>query len=83
MGTSQKSAEQIVRDFVAEAKPEVVGFGPETPLHADGAGLDSLQVAELSATLEDELGTDPYSAGLMPQTMAEIIGFYDQAAAQA
>ncbi len=29
----------------------------------DDLGLDSLEVAELSATLEDKLGRDPYSAG--------------------
>jgi acyl carrier protein len=83
MSTSQQSAEQVVRGFVAEAKPEVAGFGPQMPLHAEGVGLDSLQVAELSAILEDAFGTDPYSAGLMPQTMAEIIGFYDQATTEA
>ena len=43
----------------------------------DGLGLDSLDTAELSATLEDELGSDPFAEGLMPETVAEIVAFYD------
>lgn len=39
-------------------------------------GMDSLELAELSAVLEDELGSDPYSEGLVPQTTAEVIDFY-------
>lgn len=39
-------------------------------------GLDSLELAELSAALEDELGRDPYSAGLIPDTVGEIMAFY-------
>ena len=31
---------------------------------------------ELSATLEDEHGSDPYSAGDMPETLADIQAFY-------
>ena len=38
--------------------------------------LDSLEVAELSATLEDELGVDPFSEGLAPRTVGEVIDFY-------
>jgi acyl carrier protein len=26
--------------------------------------------------LEDEFGTDPFGAGLMPETVAEIVAFY-------
>lgn len=48
----------------------------DTVLHGDGLGLDSLETAELSALLEDEFGTDPFGAGLMPETVAEIVAFY-------
>jgi acyl carrier protein len=48
----------------------------ETQIHGDGLGLDSLETAELSAILEDEFGTDPFGAGLMPETVAEIVEFY-------
>jgi acyl carrier protein len=39
-------------------------------------GLDSLEVAELSALLEDTYGSDPYSAGLTPRTVREVVEFY-------
>jgi len=39
-------------------------------------GLESLDVAELSAVLEDDLGRDPYSAGFLPQTVGEIVEWY-------
>lgn len=40
-------------------------------------GLESLDLAELSAILEDELGKDPYSAGIVPRTVGEIIDWYN------
>ena len=40
--------------------------------------LDSLELAELSAVLEDELGRDPYSEGLVPETVGELVAFYDE-----
>lgn len=55
---------------------KTVDFDGSTPLYADGIGLDSLETAELSATLEDEHGTDPFSAGPMPQTVGDILAFY-------
>jgi hypothetical protein len=39
-------------------------------------GLDSLELAELSSTLEDELGSDPYSEGIVPETVADLVGYY-------
>jgi len=39
-------------------------------------GLESLDVAELSAILEDDLGRDPYSAGFLPQTVGQIVDWY-------
>ena len=54
---------------------------PETQLYAEGIGLDSLETAELSALLEDEFGADPFSSEEMPQTVGEILAFYDSALA--
>lgn len=52
----------------------------ETPLYADGLGLDSVEAAELSAILEDELGSDPFSAGEeVPETVGDILAFYETA----
>ena len=34
-----------------------------------------------SAILEDEFGTDPFGAGLLPETVADIVAFYADATA--
>lgn len=39
-------------------------------------GMDSLELAELSAALEDELGHDPYSEGIVPVTVGELVAYY-------
>lgn len=49
----------------------------ETQLFGEGLGLDSLQTAELSIMLEEEIGRDPFSEGVLPQTVGEIIDFYE------
>jgi acyl carrier protein len=43
---------------------------------ADDLGFDSLELAELSAALEDDLGRDPYSEGIIPDTVAELVEYY-------
>ena len=53
------------------------GWTDETGLWGDGLGLDSLEAAELSAMLEDEFGTDPFSAGGdLPERVGDIVAFY-------
>ncbi len=76
MSTSQTKAEQVVREFVARVKPDAGEVQLSTPLFADGVGLDSLESAELSALLEDELGTDPFTADVMPETVGDVVSFY-------
>lgn len=71
--------EVAVRSFLGEIGRLPDTFDATTPLYADGAGLDSLETAELSARLEDDFGTDPYSAGQIPETLGQIIAFYDAA----
>lgn len=55
----------------------------DTPVRLDSnlafdLELDSLELAELSATLEDELGSDPFADGEVQDTVAELIAFYGQ-----
>lgn len=50
---------------------------PESNLLTD-LTLDSLDLAELSAALEDGIGRDPFSQGLFPETVAELVDFYKQ-----
>jgi acyl carrier protein len=43
----------------------------------DDLTLDSLDVAELSAVLEDDFGRDPFNEGFEPRTVRQVIAFYD------
>jgi acyl carrier protein len=78
METRRTQAEQTVRKFL-ERSNRSTEVEPTTGLYADGLGLDSLETAELSAFLEDEVGTDPFSEGLLPQTVGELLDFYGAA----
>ena len=73
MDTSQQQVEALVRAFVARVKPDAPALRLDTPLYADGVGLDSLETAELSALLEDEVGIDPFQAAEMPQSLGDIL----------
>lgn len=68
--------EQTVTAFLSRVEKTRDDFHPDMSLYADGVGLDSLETAELSAALEDAHGSDPYSTGLVPQTLNEILEFY-------
>jgi acyl carrier protein len=81
MVDSDADVRTTLRAFLKRAKKSE-SFDLDTPLYAEGIGLDSLDTAELSAVLEDTMGTDPFSAGPMPQTVGDILAFYDAAAAQ-
>jgi acyl carrier protein len=74
--TDAAKVEQTIHAFLERSKKGDVEFTRDTDLYEDGIGLDSLATAELSATLEDELGSDPFSAGDLPQTVGDIIDFY-------
>jgi len=51
----------------------------DTGLYTDGIGFDSLATAELSAVLEDEFGSDPFLEADLPQTVGDILDFYERA----
>jgi acyl carrier protein len=65
-------------------KPVPDELSDQMSLYAEGLGLDSLDAAELSAQLEDEFGSDPFTAALqagddLPETVGDIVGFYEVA----
>lgn len=67
----------LKRQNTSGADIDVDGVDAETRLFGEGLGLDSLQTAELSVMLEDEIGRDPFSEGALPQTVGEILDFYE------
>jgi acyl carrier protein len=75
--SESEAVEAAIRGFLIKQQKND-DFGTETRLFDGGIGLDSLQTAELSVTLEDELGRDPFSEGEMPQSVGEIIDFYER-----
>lgn len=76
MNEMQTKVVKVISSLLERANKLDVDVTLESQLHGDGLGLDSLESAELSAVLEDEFGSDPFSAGLMPETVAEIAEFY-------
>lgn len=82
MASTESAVVQTLTSFLRRVD-KYVDFDAATPLYADGLGLDSLETAELSALLEDELGRDPFSAGSMPETVGDIIRFHTESAAPA
>jgi acyl carrier protein len=48
---------------------------PESNLLGD-LEMDSLEIAELAGVLADELGSEPFSEGDFPETVAELVAFY-------
>lgn len=68
----------VIKQLLERSNKGDVEVALESPIHGDGLGLDSLETAELSAILEDEFGSDPFGAGLMPETVAEIIDYYTE-----
>lgn len=70
----------VIHEFLVRAEKPFAGMSDSTSLYGDGLKLDSLETAELSALLEDELGSDPFSAGGdMPETVGDVIAFYKAA----
>lgn len=66
----------MVRSLVGTAERDPVEITLDSDLF-DDLGLDSLQIAELSAVLEETFGSDPYTAGTLARTPREILDFYD------
>ncbi len=81
MAEKRQDVEKTIKGFLKRAKKGEKGIELDTGLYSEGIGLDSLETAELSAVLEDELGSDPFSAdGEMPETIGDIVDFYDSSA---
>ena len=80
VGTTQSKAQEIVTQFLTRSNKLQDPLTPDLHLYGEGLELDSLETAELSALLEDELGSDPFSAGAtMPETVGDVLAFYETA----
>ena len=80
LDTSHVSPQQFIVDAIKILLSRRDGAVPEVTPAArlqDDLDLDSLELAELSVMLEDNLGRDPYTEGIVPSTVGEIAAFYD------
>jgi acyl carrier protein len=71
----------VIAEFLERIDKAPDELTDEMALYAEGLGLDSLEAAELSAQLEDEFGSDPFSAALqagdeLPETVGDVVAFY-------
>ncbi len=77
MASDQDKARAVISAFLQRAEKGAEGWDDGTGLWGDGLGLDSLEAAELSAVLEDEFGSDPFSAGGdLPERVGDVVAFY-------
>lgn len=75
MADAQKVIVELIAELIERRGDDVPEITPESRI-AEDVDLDSLELAELSAGLEDALGRDPYSQGTVPATVGELIAFY-------
>ena len=76
MPDAEKTVRSTLRSLLKRKKRSPDEIDMNADLYED-LQLDSLETAELSAALEDDLGKDPYSEGQVPRTAAEIVEFYE------
>lgn len=67
----------VLNDLLVRKGVERDAFPPDLRLDESGYGLDSLDMATFSVALEQVFGTDPYSAGRFPRTLADVLAFYE------
>jgi acyl carrier protein len=73
--SAETTALETIEELLRRRGASGLEVRPGSRIRAD-LGFDSLELAELSAVLEDELGRDPYSEGIVPDTVAELLNFY-------
>lgn len=74
--TAESTIFETVQEILRRRGATGLEVRAESRLTAD-LDMDSLELAELSAVLEDELGHDPYSEGIVPETVAELAAYYN------
>lgn len=78
MSADQSTVQAVIVRFLERADKSSDALTASTGLWGEGLALDSLEAAELSAMLEDEFGTDPFSSGeQLPETVGDVLAFYE------
>ncbi|MEA2346971.1 MAG: acyl carrier protein [Thermoleophilaceae bacterium] len=75
MADAEQFIVKTIRTLIKRRGGEVPEISSASVISAD-LDLDSLELAELSSALEDEFDRDPYSEGIVPNTVGELTAFY-------
>lgn len=75
MRDADRTVREAIQRLLARRADDNTVLDLSSDLHED-LGLDSLELAELSASLEESLGRDPYTQGIVPRTVGDILAFY-------
>lgn len=75
--TIEETVIAMIKRIIKHQALEEAEVVASSELYDNGIGLDSMCVAELSAVLEKTYGTDPYTSGELPQTVQDIVDFYE------
>ena len=67
----------ILSTLLERRKKPVPPLRADSALFTDGLNLDSLEMTELAAMLDAEYGRDPFSDGELPETIGEIVRYYE------
>ncbi len=73
---AQDTIVETIQDLVKRRGGDASIVRPESNLMAD-LEMDSLEIAELAGVLSDEFGSEPFSDGNFPETIAELAAFYN------
>jgi len=73
--TPQNAIVATIQELVKRRGGDPAGVRPESNLMGD-LEMDSLEIAELAGVLSDEFGSEPFSDGDFPETIAELAAFY-------
>jgi|GEM_PF-1150464 len=76
LALAEETVLNAIHGLLRRRKADHIEVAPHSDLYED-LQFDSLEIAELSVMLEDDLGHDPYTAGFIPRTVGELVGFYD------
>jgi acyl carrier protein len=74
----RKKTERIILEILAKKGTLREALSVENDLQSD-LGMDSLDLAELSVMLEREFGKDPYSKGIFPRNLGQLLDYYEKA----
>ena len=70
------AVDEVFCTLMQDRGTPLASVDPNCSLYDGGYGLDSMDTATLSAMLGELFEDDPYSSGIFPRNIAEIVAYY-------